>query len=56
VTSYKAIDAYMTSPVMTKENYEHMIDILMESGSLEKRVAFEDIIDNKIVEGILASK
>lgn len=56
VASYKAIDAYMTSPVMTKENYEHMIDILIESGSLEKRVAFEDIIDNKIVEGILNSK
>ncbi len=56
VASYKAIDAYMTSPVMTKANFEHMIDILIESGSLEKRVAFEDIIDNKIVEGILASK
>ncbi|HKL73351.1 MAG TPA: ABC transporter substrate-binding protein [Clostridia bacterium] len=56
VASYKAIDAYMTSPVMTKANFEHMIDILIESGSLEKRVAFEDIIDNTIVEGILAIK
>ncbi len=56
VDRYKAIDAYMTSPVMSKDDYEHMIDILIESGSLEKRVAFKDIIDNKIVEGILASK
>lgn len=54
VTSYKAIDAYMTSPVMTEANFEHMIDILIESGSLETRVDYEDIIDNKIVEGILA--
>lgn len=56
VASYKAIDAYMTSPIMTKANYEHMIDILIESGSLEKRIAFEDIIDNKIVQGIIEQK
>lgn len=56
VTSYKAIDAYMTSPVMTEENYNHMIDILIASGSLETRVAFSDIIDNSIVEKILEDK
>lgn len=56
VKSYKDIDAYMTSPVMTRNNYEHMIDILIASGSLETRVAFEDIIDNSIVEGILKNK
>ncbi len=55
VASYKAIDAYMTTPVMTEENFEHMIDILIESGSLENRVAFAEIIDNSIVERILES-
>lgn len=56
VKSYKAINAYMTDPVMTKESFEHMLDILEESGSITQRIAFSDIIDNSIAEKILAEK
>lgn len=56
VESYKAINAYMTDPVMTKESFEHMLDILEESGSITQRIAFSDIIDNSIAEKILAEK
>lgn len=56
VASYKSIDAYMSSPIMTKADYDHMIDILIASGSLEKRVAFNEIIDNSIAEMVLADQ
>lgn len=56
VESYKAINAYMTNPVMTEESFEHMLDILEESGSITQRIAFSDIIDNSIAEKILAEK
>ena len=56
VESYKAINAYMTDPVMTEESFEHMLDILEESGSITQRIAFSDIIDNSIAEKILAEK
>lgn len=56
VCNYKAIDAYMTNPVMTAENFDRMLDILAESGSIDSRPSFEDIIDNSIIEKILAEK
>lgn len=56
VESYKAINAYMTNPVMTEESFEHMLDILEESGSITQRIAFSDVIDNSIAEKILAEK
>lgn len=56
VERYKAINAYMTNPVMTEESFEHMLDILEESGSITQRIAFSDVIDNSIAEKILAEK
>jgi NitT/TauT family transport system substrate-binding protein len=56
VANYKAIDAYMTSPVMTQASYDQMMDILLASGTLDARVPFDEIIDNSIVEGILENK
>lgn len=56
VRNYKAIDAFMTNPIMTEENFNRMLDILTECGSIDSRVAFSDIIDNSIIEKILAEK
>ncbi len=56
VESYKAINAYMNDPIMTEEAFEHMLDILEESGSITQRIAFSDVIDNSIAEKILAEK
>ncbi|MGN1041854.1 MAG: ABC transporter substrate-binding protein [Christensenellales bacterium] len=56
VENYKAIDAYMSNPVMTKSAFDNMITVLKESKSLNGDVAFEEIIDNSIVEKIIAEK
>lgn len=52
VKAYKDIGAFKESPVMLKEDYNKLIDILKFSKVLDKDVAFEDIIDNSIVESI----
>ncbi len=49
VASYKAIDAYMTSPVMSDVAFNNLINLLIEQGTLNKSVAFSDIVDNSIV-------
>lgn len=56
VRNYKDINAFMTNPVMTEANFNNMLDILEESGSIDSRVKFSDIIDNSIIEKILAEK
>ncbi len=52
VKAYKAIGAFKVDPVMQKEDYLKLIEILKFSKVLEKDVAFEDIIDNSIVESL----
>ena len=52
VKSYKEIGAFKTSPVMLEEDYNKLIDILKFSKVLDKDVAFEDVIDNSIVESL----
>lgn len=52
VKSYKEINAFMETPVMSEAQFAHMLDILMESGTITERVAFADIIDNSIVEAL----
>lgn len=52
VKAYKEIGAFKTSPVMLREDYNKLIDILKFSKVLDKDVAFEDVIDNSIVESL----
>ncbi len=52
VNSYKEIDAYMTSPVMSDVAFTNLINLLIENGTLTKSVAFSDIVDNSIVTSI----
>lgn len=52
VKAYKEIGAFKTSPIMLKEDYDKLIDILKFSKVLDKDVAFEDVIDNSIVESL----
>ena len=56
VDSYKAINAYTENPVMTQESFDNMLNILLEAGSIERRVKFADIIDNSIAEKILSER
>ncbi len=56
VNSYKNIDAYMTSPVMSDKAFNNLINLLIDSGTLSKSVAFSDIVDNSIVTELESEK
>ncbi len=56
VKSYKDIDAYMTSPIMSDKAFTNLVNLLIDSGTLTKSVAFSDIVDNSIVEEIEQEK
>lgn len=45
---YKEIGAYRTSPVMSKEDFEHLQDIIVQSGIMTKRADFNKVVDNSI--------
>ncbi len=53
VKSYRAIDAFMTNPIMTESSFIRLIDILIASKSIDERPSFSDIIDNSIAQKIL---
>ncbi len=53
VQNYKAINAYMTNPIMTEEAFDNMMNILIESGSIKEKIPFSSIIDNSIVREII---
>lgn len=55
VRSYIAIDAYMTSPVMQENEFNNLVDLLTNAGTLTKRVAFADVVDNSVVEKLQAA-
>ncbi|MGI6706457.1 MAG: ABC transporter substrate-binding protein [Clostridia bacterium] len=46
VKRYRDIDAWMTTPVMEKEAFEHLQDIIEMAGVLNKRASFEDVVNN----------
>lgn len=44
--SYKEIDAWMDVPVMKKEAFDRLQEIMMQAGVLEASVPFEEVVDN----------
>ena len=48
IKSYKDIDAYMDTPVMSKEDFERLQDVIIDAGVMTKRAVFEDVIDNSV--------
>lgn len=46
VKRYQDIDAWMTTPIMEKEAFEHLQDIIEMAGVLNKRASFEDVVNN----------
>lgn len=46
VERYKTIDAWNQNPVMTKEAFDRLQDVIEQSGELTSRVAFEDLVIN----------
>lgn len=50
VQRYKDIDAWNKTPVMTKESFNRLQDVIEEAGELSSRVEFENIINNTYAE------
>lgn len=51
---YKDIDAWNHTPVMTKESFERMEDVIELAGELTTRVPFEELIVNDFAENAIA--
>ena len=43
--SYRAIDAWMDSPVMKEEAFNRLQDIIIQAGVLNDKVDFADVVD-----------
>lgn len=54
IKRYKEIGAYRQTPVMDKADFEHLQDIIIEAGIMEKRADFSKIVDNSIAEKVMA--
>lgn len=46
VERYKTIDAWNQTPVMTKDSFDRLQDVIEQSGELSTRVPFEELVDN----------
>lgn len=55
VQRYKDIDAWNQTPVMTKDSFERMQDVISDAGELSQRVSFEDIVVNEFAENSVNS-
>ena len=50
VERYKGIDAWNATPIMTKESFERLQEVMTNAGELEKMVPYEDIVNNQFAE------
>ncbi len=47
---HKEIDAWMATPVVKQETFEHMQEIMTQAGELDKKAPFEALVDNSLAE------
>ena len=50
VERYKSIDAWNTTPIMTKESFERLQEVMTNAGELEKAALYEEIVNNRFAE------
>lgn len=50
VERYKNIDAWNSTPIMTKESFERLQEVMTNAGELEKVAPFEEIVNNRFAE------
>ena len=55
IQSYKAIDAWVDTPVMKESAYQNLLNIIKNAGELTKDVPFSKVVDNTIAQKV-ASK
>ena len=46
ISSYKSIDAWMSTPAMTESSFERLISVLKNSSDYDGDVKFSDVVDN----------
>lgn len=52
IANYQACDVWTTSPVLSKDAYNRLLDVMQNAGELEKRVDYDLIADNACAEKI----
>lgn len=55
IESYRAIDAWVDTPVMKESAYQNLLNIIRNAGELTKDVPFSKVVDNTIAQKV-ASK
>ena len=53
IQSYKDIDAWNDTPVLTQENFERLEEVMMEAGELDEKVPYEKIVNNTYAENAI---
>ena len=53
VLRYREIGAFATSPVMTEDAYERLLDIMEQAGELDARPPYAEIINNSVAEQVM---
>lgn len=54
VERYRSIDAFARTPIMQKEAYERLMDIMEQAGELDARAPYEQVINNSVAEKIVS--
>lgn len=56
VESYRAIDAWNTTPVMGKSGFDRLQSVMTEAGELKKTADFDKVVNNTFAEKAIAAK
>ncbi len=56
VESYRAIDAWNTTPVMGKSGFDRLQSVMTEAGELTKTADFDKVVNNTFAEKAIAAK
>lgn len=52
IQSYKDIEAWNDTPVLTKESFERLEEVMIMAGELEENVPYDKIVNNKYAENV----
>ena len=45
ISKYRSIDAWPNNTTFTEESFNHLQDIMIEAGQLEKKVPYDDLVN-----------
>lgn len=55
VRNYIEFDMWKSTPVMNKADFERLQDVMQNAGELQKRINFEDVVNNTYAEKVIDS-